>query len=80
MTERGYQILRELHASTQRQGYPCTVRELGERVGLASPSTVHTHLANLEREGLIERQPGKPRALTITTLGLSALLQRSLAA
>lgn len=80
MTERGYQILREIHAAVQRHSFPPTVRELGERVGLASPSTVHTHLANLEREGLIERQPGRPRALTITTLGLSALLARSLAA
>src|SRR3546814_5820055 len=44
-------------------GYPPTVREIGEKVGLASPSTVHAHLANLERAGLIKRDPTKPRAL-----------------
>ena len=47
-------------------GYPPTVREIGEQVGLASPSTVHAHLANLERAGLIKRDPTKPRALELT--------------
>jgi repressor LexA len=46
-------------------GYPPTVREIGEAVGLASPSTVHAHLANLERAGLLRRDPTKPRALEI---------------
>src|SRR5205814_3232107 len=46
-------------------GYPPTVREIGERVGLASPSTVHAHLANLERAGLLKRDPTKPRALEL---------------
>ena len=41
-------------------GYPPTVREIGEKVGLASPSTVHAHLANLERAGLLKRDPTKP--------------------
>ena len=45
--------------------YPPTVREIGEAVGLASPSTVHAHLANLERAGLIKRDPTKPRALEL---------------
>src|SRR4029453_19130190 len=49
-----------------RHGYPPTVREIGEEVGLASPSTVHAHLANLERAGLIKRDPTKPRALELT--------------
>ena len=48
-----------------RHGYPPTVREIGERVGLASPSTVHAHLANLERAGLLKRDPTKPRALEL---------------
>jgi repressor LexA len=48
-----------------RHGYPPTVREIGEAVGLASPSTVHAHLANLERAGLLRRDPTKPRALEI---------------
>jgi repressor LexA len=46
-------------------GYPPTVREVGEAVGLASPSTVHAHLANLERAGLLRRDPSKPRALEL---------------
>ena len=49
-------------------GYPPTVREIGERVGLASPSTVHAHLANLERAGYLRRDPTKPRALELTGL------------
>src|SRR5581483_9199657 len=48
-----------------QHGYPPTVREIGERVGLASPSTVHAHLANLERAGLLRRDPTKPRALEL---------------
>ena len=46
-------------------GYPPTVREIGDAVGLASPSTVHAHLANLERSGLLKRDPTKPRALEL---------------
>jgi repressor LexA len=46
-------------------GYPPTVREIGDAVGLASPSTVHAHLANLERAGLLRRDPTKPRALEL---------------
>jgi repressor LexA len=46
-------------------GYPPTVREIGEAVGLASPSTVHAHLANLERAGLLKRDPSKPRAVEL---------------
>src|SRR5687767_15527480 len=48
-----------------QHGYPPTVREIGEAVGLASPSTVHAHLANLERAGLLKRDPTKPRALEL---------------
>jgi repressor LexA len=48
-----------------RTGYPPTVREIGEAVGLASPSTVHAHLANLERAGYLRRDPTKPRALEL---------------
>ena len=43
-----------------KHGYPPTVREIGEEVGLASPSTVHAHLANLERAGMLRRDPTKP--------------------
>lgn len=48
-----------------KHGYPPTVREIGEAVGLASPSTVHAHLANLERAGLLKRDPTKPRAVEL---------------
>jgi repressor LexA len=50
---------------SDRHGYPPTIREIGEAVGLASPSTVHAHLANLERAGLLRRDPTKPRALEL---------------
>ena len=54
---------------SDRHGYPPTVREIGEAVGLASPSTVHAHLANLERAGLLRRDPTKPRALELVGRG-----------
>jgi repressor LexA len=53
----------------EKHGYPPTVREIGEAVGLASPSTVHAHLANLERAGLLRRDPTKPRALEVVGRG-----------
>jgi repressor LexA len=52
-----------------KHGYPPTVREIGEAVGLASPSTVHAHLANLERAGYLRRDPTKPRALEVVGRG-----------
>src|SRR5262249_61909529 len=63
LTERQQQIWDYLVEYVDGHGYPPTVREIGERVGLASPSTVHAHLANLERAGLLRRDPTKPRAL-----------------
>ncbi len=48
-----------------KHGYPPTVREIGDAVGLASPSTVHAHLANLEKIGLLRRDPTKPRAIEL---------------
>lgn len=52
-------------AYTRKHGYPPTVREIGAHVGLASPSTVHVHLAKLEEAGYIRRDPTKPRALEL---------------
>ncbi len=49
----------------RRHGYPPTVREIGAEVGLASPSTVHVHLAKLEQAGYVRRDPAKPRALEL---------------
>ena len=65
LTERQQQIWNFLVEYVDRHGYPPTVREIGEEVGLASPSTVHAHLANLERAGLLRRDPTKPRALEL---------------
>ena len=65
LTGRQREIWSYLVDYVDRLGYPPTVREIGEAVGLASPSTVHAHLANLERAGLLRRDPTKPRALEL---------------
>jgi repressor LexA len=65
LTGRQQEIWQFLTDYVDEHGYPPTVREIGEAVGLASPSTVHAHLANLERAGLIKRDPTKPRALEL---------------
>jgi len=65
LTTRQQEIWGFLVEYVDRHGYPPTVREIGEAVGLASPSTVHAHLANLERAGLLKRDPTKPRALEL---------------
>ena len=65
LTGRQQEIWDFLVHYVDRHGYPPTVREIGEAVGLASPSTVHAHLANLERAGLLKRDPTKPRALEL---------------
>jgi len=65
LTGRQQEIWAFLADYVDRHGYPPTVREIGEAVGLASPSTVHAHLANLERAGLLRRDPTKPRALEL---------------
>jgi repressor LexA len=66
VTERQRAILDYLRGFVDEHGYPPTVREIGEAVGLRSPSTVHAHLAQLERAGLLRRDPTKPRALELT--------------
>ena len=65
LTARQQEIWHFLVEYVDGHGYPPTVREIGEAVGLASPSTVHAHLANLERAGLLQRDPTKPRALEL---------------
>lgn len=65
VTERQRAILDYLREFVDEHGYPPTVREIGEAVGLRSPSTVHAHLAQLERAGLIRRDPTKPRAIEL---------------
>jgi repressor LexA len=65
LTQRQREIYDFVVSYADRHGYPPTVREIGEAVGLASPSTVHAHLANLERAGYLRRDPTKPRALEL---------------
>src|SRR5579863_6949943 len=59
------QILLFIAESLRERGYPPSVREIGEAVGLHSSATVHTHLAVLQREGVLERDPTKPRAIKV---------------
>ena len=72
LTGRQQEIWDFLVDYVDRHGYPPTVREIGSAVGLASPSTVHAHLANLERAGLLRRDPTKPRALELFGRGEAA--------
>jgi len=65
LTSRQQEIWQFLAEYVDAHGYPPTVREIGDAVGLASPSTVHAHLANLERAGLLRRDPTKPRAIEL---------------
>jgi repressor LexA len=65
LTQRQQEIWQYLVEYVDSHGYPPTVREIGDAVGLASPSTVHAHLANLERAGLLRRDPTKPRAIEL---------------
>jgi repressor LexA len=65
LTTRQQEIWQFLAEYVDEHGYPPTVREIGNAVGLASPSTVHAHLANLERAGLLRRDPTKPRAIEL---------------
>lgn len=65
LTRRQRQVLDFIREATRRDGYPPTVREICTRLALSSPSTVHAHLANLERLGYLRRDPSKPRALEL---------------
>ncbi|WP_102346850.1 transcriptional repressor LexA [Bacillus sp. Marseille-P3661] len=67
ISKRQNDILEFIKQQVQLKGYPPSVREIGEAVGLASSSTVHGHLARLEKKGLIRRDPTKPRAIEILT-------------
>src|SRR4051794_1158228 len=63
LTERQRQILEYIEEAMQERGYPPSVREIGAAVGLASPSTVHSHLLTLQRLGYLRRDATKPRAM-----------------
>ena len=63
LTKRQQEIFDFIKRYSSRHGYPPTVRDIGKAVGLASSSTGHAHLANLEKVGLLRRDPSKPRAI-----------------
>ena len=76
-TARQLAILEFIASQMQDRGYPPSVREIGEAVGLTSTSTVHAHLNTLQRLGLLRRDPSKPRAIEVRWDPLSgAALQR----
>ena len=65
LTDRQREVLEIIDQSMRERGYPPSVREIGEAVGLTSPSTVHNHLASLQRLGYLRRDPTKPRAIEV---------------
>ena len=65
LTKRQNEIFEFISGHLDRTGYPPTVREIGKALGLHSPSTVHAHLAKLEKSGVLRRDPTKPRAIEI---------------
>jgi repressor LexA len=65
LTKRQQEIFEFIKRYSESNGYPPTVRDIGKAVGLASSSTVHAHLANLEKIGLLRRDPTKPRAIEL---------------
>lgn len=67
LTKRQSEIYNYIKQVVQMKGYPPSVREIGEAVGLASSSTVHGHLSRLEEKGYIRRDPTKPRAIEIVS-------------
>jgi repressor LexA len=65
LTARQREVLEIIERHMRERGYPPSVREIGEAVGLTSPSTVHAHLAALQRRGYLRRDPTKPRAIEV---------------
>ncbi|HZP29662.1 MAG TPA: transcriptional repressor LexA [Acidimicrobiia bacterium] len=77
LTERQRQVLEFIDAEVRRRGYPPSVREIGEAVGLSSSSTVHAHLAALQQKGYLRRDPTKPRAIEVCfEAGSGAVVER----
>ena len=65
LTKRQKEIFEYVKTYARDHGYPPTVRDIGKAIGLTSSSTVHAHLANLEKLGLLKRDPTKPRAIEV---------------
>jgi len=72
MTPRQRRILEFIRQTVHDRGYPPTVREIGEAVGLTSSSSVHAQLSNLEKRGVLHRDPTKPRAMELRGAGSPA--------
>ncbi len=72
LTKRQQEIFDFIRRYSAKYGYPPTVRDIGKAVGLASSSTVHAHLANLEKIGLLRRDPSKPRAIELLERGVGS--------
>jgi repressor LexA len=72
LTKRQQEIFEFIKKYSARTGYPPTVRDIGKAVGLASSSTVHAHLANLEKLGMLRRDPSKPRAIELLDKAVDA--------
>lgn len=68
LTHRQREILELISSTVESRGYPPSVREIGDSVGLRSPSTVHSHLSTLAAEGFIRRDPSKPRAIEVLSV------------
>lgn len=75
ISKRQQQAYDYICAFTATHGYPPSVREIGNAIGLSSPSTVHSHLHKLEKAGYIKRDPNKPRTIEITGPGSESLHQ-----
>jgi repressor LexA len=78
LTKRQQEIFEFIKRYSARHGYPPTVRDIGKAIGLTSSSTVHAHLANLEKLGLLRRDPTKPRAMEILEKAKRAVLPSGL--
>jgi repressor LexA len=77
ISDRQKQILDLIFATVQRRGYPPSVREIGEAIGLSSPSTVHSHLSALVQAGYLRRDASKPRAIEVVDTGHDGELRRA---
>lgn len=77
ISDRQRQILDLILDTVRQRGYPPSVREIGDAVGLSSPSTVHSHLSALVEQGYLRRDPSKPRAIEVVDDGRDTDLRRA---
>jgi repressor LexA len=78
LTKRQQEIFDFIKRYAAEHGYPPTVRDIGKAIGLTSSSTVHAHLANLEKVGLLRRDPTKPRAIEVLVDKAKSVVPRGL--